>query len=163
MISDATTQLLLASFEEEGSELEITRHEQAEQIAYDLGYFEFIASSKSEITNPFDQPNLQQSWDNGYTKSAIDNKNRDHEILEKQLWENTIGVESHQTQYSLAALSLFNIAEHTGDTQIEHRAKQLAHEMMSYNEESPPSPERQQEIDQFLSQQALRLSQSIDI
>lgn len=163
MIADATTQLLLASFEERGSDNEITLHEKAEQIAYDLGYFAFTASPKPDIENPFDPENLQQSWDNGYTKSAIDNKNRDQENVEKQVWEHTIGVESQHSQYSLAALSLFTIAEQTNDKQAEARAKRLAREMMGYTDTNLPSVDRQEEIDAFLSQQAHRLSQSIEL
>lgn len=166
MVSDATTQLMLATLEEEGSPQQLQRHEQAEQLAYDLGLKEFSSTSQlskkyASVDNPFTQLNLQQAWDNGFTRGAIDYKNANQKLLDTQLWGSTNQSTQHQTQYAIAALTLFNIAESTDDTSIQFRATQLANEMIHYSAQNPPSPQRQLEIDQFLSKQASQLAEDL--
>ena len=165
-VSDATTQMMLANLEEENSEQQLQRHEQAEQIAYNLGCQEFLSTNHlgkvaTRIENPFSDRNLQQAWDNGFTRSTIDNKNNHQKMLETQLWGTAYHSEQHQTQYAMAALALFTIAEHATDTADKFRATQLANEMVYYTQQQP-TPKRQQEIDTFLSQQASRLAEELD-
>ena len=166
-VSNATTQMMLANLEDNNSEQQLQRHEQAEQIAYNLGCQEFISSNHlgkvtTGIENPFSGINLQQAWDNGFTRSAIDNKNNHQKMLETQLWGNAYHSEQHKTQYAMAALALFTIAEHATDTIEKFRATQLANEMVYYSEQHQPSAKRQQEINSFLSQQASRLAEELD-
>ena len=166
-VSDAITQMMLANLEDENSELQLQRHEQAEQIAYNLGCQEFLSSSHlgkvtTDIKNPFTGLNLQQAWDNGFTRSAIDNKNNHQKMLDTQLWGNAYHSKQHQTQYAMAALALFTIAEQTKNTVDKFRATQLANEMVYYTEQQQPTLKRQQEIDTFLSQQASRIAEELD-
>ncbi len=166
-VSDATTQVVLANLEEENSEQQLQRHEQAEQIAYSLGCQEFLSTSHLgkiavQIENPFSSTNLQQAWDNGFTRSAIDNKNNHQKNLEIKLWGNAYHSEQNQTQYAMAALALFTIAEQSTDTIAKFRATQLANEMIHYTQQHQPTLQRQQEIDNFLSQQASRLAKELD-
>ncbi len=166
-VSDATTQMMLANLEEENSAQQLQRHEQAEQIAYNLGCQEFLSTTHlgkvaTRIENPFSGLNLQQAWDNGFTRSTIDHKNNHQKMLETQLWGNAYHSEQHQTQYAMAALALFTIAEHTTNTIDKFRATQLANEMVYYTQQHQPSPKRQQEIDTFLSQQASRLAEELN-
>lgn len=165
--SNASTQMMLAALEEDNSEQQLQRHEQAEQLAYNLGYQEFVSSGRltnttAQIDNPFSTRNLQQAWDNGFTRSAIENKRNHEKLLEKQLWGETIQNEQPQCQYAMAALALFDIAEHSNDSVETFRATQLANEMILYTEKYQPSPGRQQQIDQFLSMQASRLAEDLD-
>jgi len=163
MVSDATTQIMLAAFDDEGSSQQFDRFELAEQIAYDLGYQEHSSLSLTENQNPFSTTNLQQAWDNGFVRSATDNKNKAHKALEQRLWSCTTSTDSHSTQYSLAAFALFSISENSISTEIRSRASSIANELLAYNESNPPSKQRQQEIDQFLSLQSLRLAKEINI
>ncbi|OUS06440.1 hypothetical protein A9Q81_02620 [Gammaproteobacteria bacterium 42_54_T18] len=166
-VSNAITQIMLANLEEENSDQQLQRHEQAEQIAYNLGCQEFLSTShfgKSSIRteNPFSELNLQHAWDNGFTRSAIDNKNNHQKMLETQLWGNAYHSEQNQSQYAMAALALFTIAEQSTDTIERFRATQLANEMVHYTKQHQPTLKRQQEIDSFLSQQASRLAKELD-
>lgn len=163
MVSDATTQVMLAAFDEEGSPQQLDRFELAEQIAYDLGYQEHSSLSRTENQNPFSTTNLQQAWDNGFVRSATDNKIKAHKALEQRLWSCTTSTDSHSTQYSLAAFALFTISENSISTEVRSRASGIANELLAYNENNPPTQQRQQEIDRFLSQQSLRLAKEINI
>ena len=165
-VSDATTQIMLSNFEDENSEQQLQRHEQAEQIAYNLGCQEFLSSNlfsktSTRIENPFSNLNLQQAWDNGFTRSAIDNKKNHQKMLDTQLWGSAYHSEQ-QTQYAMAALALFTIAEQAADIVDTLRATQLANEMVHYTQQHQPTDKRQQEIDTFLSQQASRLAEELD-
>ena len=166
-VSDATTEMMLANLEEENSEQHLQRHEKAEQIAYNLGCQEFLSNNHlrklaSQIENPFSKINLQQAWDNGFTRSAIDHKKNHQKMLETQLWSSAYLSEQHHTQYAMAALALFAIAEQTADTIEKFRATQLANEMVYYTQQHQPTLKRQEEIDNFLSQQASRLAEELD-
>ena len=119
--------------------------------------------SRSESHNPFSTTNLQHAWDNGFVHSANDNKNKAHNALDQRLWNCTTKDDSHSTQYSLAALALFTISENSISTAVRARASCLANELLTYDENNLPSEQRQQEIDQFLSVQSLRLAKEISI
>ncbi len=166
-VSDATSQIMLANFEDENSERQLQRHEQAEQIAYNLGCQEFLSTNlfsktTTRIENPFSDLNLQQAWDNGFTRSVIDNKKNHQKILDTQLWGSAYLSEQQQAQYAMAALALFTIAEQASDTIDKFRATQLANEMVYYTQQHKPTHKRQQEINTFLSQQASRLAEELD-
>ncbi len=158
-VCDAQTQLMLAKLESD-EEKAIDLKDKAQHIAFELGLREYLGLSQPE--NPFEDPSLKSAWDYGYTTAATQKKTQQHADIERKVWEEGIDTENQNSQFELAAVSLYNIALNTDSPEIATRANLLAMEMCCYNEGQVPTEKRQAEINRFMALQSERLIKDID-
>lgn len=159
-VVEAQAQLMLARYQAETPDAVIEYQNKAESIAYELGRAEF--NGIETPTNPFDEPALSSAWNNGYSHSAHLGKPQNQLAMERRFWEEGIDTESENSQFELAAITLYNLALKTTDETIANRCKRLAFEMASYGNDFQPTPKRQQQINTFMAKQTERLAQAID-
>ena len=161
VVGEAQAQLMLARYQADSPDEEITFQERAEAMAFDLGRSEF--NGLSTPANPFDDAALATAWDNGYSYSARLGKPQAQLNLERKFWEQGIDPDSDTSQFELAAIALYNLSLRTTDPQVADRCRRLACEMMSYDHSNPPSARRQRELNLFMARQSERMVQSIDV
>lgn len=159
-VCNALAQHMLAQYKSDNEEDIQIAHVKAEHIAYDLGDSEYNPDAPKE--NPFEQPELAQSWQSGYDHARSQKYRKPLNTLEKRIWENGIDTDDGRSQYELCALQLYKIAVELDSGADAERAKRLAMEMCRYHEGETPSEHRQSEIDRFMSIQAKRIALSID-
>lgn len=158
-VSDAETQLALARLFEDDPRQALRYAEKAEAFAYELGQLEY--APRSNPLSPFDTQALAQAWLNGWTRTAQDNPHGGNDLA-KQIWDFGIDVENQGTQYQLAAVRLYEIAAQLSDAKLTERALELADEFSRYSAQTPPTPQRQREIDTFMANQAKHLAAALD-
>ena len=156
-ICNAQSQLLLARYQANSQELQAN----ACTIAFNLGQFDF--DPEQPRNNPFEEPSLQDAWQQGYQDASQQRRDRSFSRLQDKLWEQGINPEDLNSQYELCALQLYQLATTLEQPQQAARAKRLASEMCRYHEGAQPSPQRQQEIDRFLAQQAKRIAADLEL
>lgn len=160
MVVEAQSQLMLARYRAETPDEQISFQEQAESIAYELGLSEF--NGIDTPGNPFDEPALASAWDNGYSHGARQGKPQAQLNLEQKFWEQGVDLESDTSQFELAAIALYNLSLRVSDEAIADRCRRLACEMISYDQDHPPTSRRQREINTFMARQSERLAQAIE-
>ncbi|MCG8670071.1 MAG: hypothetical protein MI867_11700 [Pseudomonadales bacterium] len=161
LVVDAHAQLLLAQYQTDSAEAVIQHQQNAEGIAFHLGESEYDGISAPH--NPFDHQALATAWNNGYSYRAQYGKPQQQIELEQKLWEEGIDTESQNSQFELAAITLYTMALRTEQDSIAERCKRLAFEMASYGTELKPTPQRQHQLNQFLALQTERIAQAIEI
>lgn len=161
MVVDAQAQIMLARYQAETPDQEISYQDKAEAIAYELGQAEFNGIDTPD--NPFSDSALAGAWDNGYTQSARIGKPRNQLQLEQKFWEQGIDLDSDTSQFELAAITLFNMALRSKDPAVAERCKRLALEMASYSSQQRPSAKRQRQLNQFMALQSERIAQAIEM
>ncbi|MDX1694915.1 MAG: hypothetical protein R3208_14205 [Ketobacteraceae bacterium] len=160
LVVEAQAQMMLARYRAETPDQQVSYHEKAEAMAYELGRSEF--NGLETPVNPFEDPALAAAWDNGYSYSAHLGKPQAQINLEKQFWEQGVDPESVTSQFELAAIALYNLSRRTADARISDRCRRLACEMMAYDRDNPPTDKRQREINTFMARQSERIAQAID-
>ncbi len=160
IVVEAQAQLMLARYQAETADEQISYQNRAESLAYELGISEF--NGIDIPGNPFDDPALASAWDNGYSQSARLGKPQAQINLEQKFWEQGVDLDSDTSQFELAAIALYNLSVRISDGTTSDRCRRLACEMISYDQQHPPTPRRQREINTFMARQSERLAQAIE-
>ena len=159
-ICNAQAQLMLAQYRTEQVDQMLEARQKAELIAFSLGEFDFDPNIAR--TNPFEEPALQEAWQQGYRHASQHKRDKSLTRLHTKFWENGIDTEDTRSQFELCALQLYRLAAAYEDAQDAERAKRLAMEMCRYHAGETPTVRRQQEIDHFMARQAERLALELD-